>query len=89
MTTRTSAAKRRTGAGQSLPADDAPLRQEIALRAYYRYRSRGGVPGFEIEDWLVAEREVLAERAKTPVDRSGRPKSSGRAGRRPKQQPAR
>lgn len=89
MTTRTSVTKRRAGAGQSVPADDEPLRQEIALRAYYRYRNRGGIPGFEIEDRLVAEREVLAERAKTPVDRSGSPKSGGRAGRRPKQQLAR
>ena len=42
---------------------DEEVRREIALIAYYRYRERGSVPGFELEDWLAAEREVLAWRA--------------------------
>jgi hypothetical protein len=89
MTTRTSVTKRRAGAGQLVPADDEPLRQEIALRAYYRYCDRGRIFGFEIEDWLAAEREVLAARAKTPVDQSEGAPSGRRAGRRSKRQPAR
>ena len=36
---------------------------EIRLRAYEIYEQRGSTPGDEIEDWLVAEREVLARHA--------------------------
>jgi len=32
----------------------------IAENAYYRAQSRGFVPGYEVEDWLAAEREVDA-----------------------------
>jgi hypothetical protein len=41
-------------------------RPEIELRAYYRYCERGCVPGFELDDWLAAEREVLAEKGAKP-----------------------
>ena len=44
---------------------DGQLRQEIELRAYYRYCDRGCVPGSDREDWLAAEQEVLAERCAT------------------------
>ena len=37
------------------------LRQEIELRAYYRYCERGCTPGSDREDWLAAEQEVLAQ----------------------------
>jgi hypothetical protein len=37
---------------------DRERHQEIAERAYYRYLARGSQPGFELEDWLVAEHEV-------------------------------
>lgn len=30
----------------------------IAERAYYKAERRGFVPGFELDDWLAAEREV-------------------------------
>lgn len=36
---------------------DVP-REEIAARAYERYRSRGGENGHDLDDWLEAEREV-------------------------------
>jgi hypothetical protein len=36
------------------------LEAEIRLRAYQLYEQRGYTPGHENEDWLVAEREVLA-----------------------------
>jgi hypothetical protein len=44
------------------PANDTvvDLRAEISRRAYELYQERGCVPGFEQEDWIVAEREVLA-----------------------------
>ena len=36
------------------------LEEEIRVRAYQLYEERGYTPGHENEDWLVAEREVLA-----------------------------
>lgn len=35
------------------------LEQEIQTRAYELYVQRGEQPGFELEDWLQAERELL------------------------------
>jgi hypothetical protein len=35
----------------------------IAERAYYRAEKRGFVPGHELEDWLVAEREIAMLKA--------------------------
>lgn len=32
--------------------------EEIRLRAYDIYLQRGGQPGYELEDWLQAEREL-------------------------------
>jgi hypothetical protein len=40
-----------------LPAD---LESKIRLRAYEIYEQRGDVPGSEQQDWIEAEREVLA-----------------------------
>lgn len=37
-----------------VPADH----DEIARRAYELYEARGREPGFEVDDWLRAEREV-------------------------------
>lgn len=53
------------------PRNDAEtLRQEIELRAYYRYCERGCVQGSDVKDWLAAEQEALAARATrtTPRD---------------------
>jgi hypothetical protein len=41
----------------SAPSD---LESEIRRRAYELYERRGCEPGHENEDWLVAEREVVA-----------------------------
>jgi len=41
------------------------LSERIAKRAYELYLERGGRPGCELEDWLDAEREILAM-PKTP-----------------------
>jgi len=32
--------------------------QQIRIRAYEIYLDRGGQPGYELEDWLQAEREL-------------------------------
>jgi hypothetical protein len=41
---------------------DAPvdMHAEISRRAYELYEARGYTPGYEQEDWIVAEREVMA-----------------------------
>ncbi|MBO0910745.1 MAG: DUF2934 domain-containing protein [Acidobacteria bacterium] len=46
-----------SGRNGSTPAD---LEAAIRLRAYELYVERGSQPGSETEDWLSAEREVLA-----------------------------
>ena len=51
-----------TSRNGSLPSD---LEAAIRLRAYELYAKRGYVEGFEKEDWLTAEREVLARRAQS------------------------
>ncbi|MFN3920245.1 MAG: sterol desaturase family protein [Methylohalobius sp.] len=44
----------------STPPLPAEVAQMIAEAAYYRAEKRGFAPGFELEDWLAAEREILA-----------------------------
>ena len=46
----------------SAPDGDA-LRQDIARRAYGRYCERGRMDGFDVEDWLAAEQELLQDSA--------------------------
>jgi hypothetical protein len=38
---------------------EAELKAKIAIGAYYRAKSRGFVPGHELDDWLGAENEIL------------------------------
>jgi hypothetical protein len=38
----------------------ARLEEEIRRRAYELYLQRNGSPGDEHQDWLIAEREILA-----------------------------
>ena len=40
---------------------DDEIRERVALRAYELYQDRGGHHGRDIDDWLKAETEVLAE----------------------------
>ena len=47
-------------AGRVLQTPDE-LRNKIAVAAYYRAERRNFEPGGEMEDWLDAEAEVLAE----------------------------
>lgn len=54
ITQRISSDTRRT----ALPSLD--LAEEIRRRAYELYEERGCTPGREQEDWVVAEREILA-----------------------------
>jgi hypothetical protein len=41
-------------------------REQIERRAYEIYLQRGGSHGTDMEDWLVAERELLGEQDVTP-----------------------
>lgn len=54
----------RTGAGGVTgvdPGADSALRERIARKAYDLYQQRGWTDGHDLEDWLEAERIVLAE----------------------------
>jgi hypothetical protein len=43
-------------------AKKVPSLEEIELRAYEIYLKRGDADGVALEDWLAAERELLASR---------------------------
>jgi len=44
-----------------------PAEEQIRLRAYQVYLERGGLPGDPVADWIRAERDLIAEAAKTRV----------------------
>jgi hypothetical protein len=44
---------------QTLLSDD--LRARVAARAYSFYERRGYEDGYDLEDWLEAERKILTE----------------------------
>jgi hypothetical protein len=43
-----------------------PSTDEIALRAYHIFLERGATPGNELEDWVRAERELIANSSRMP-----------------------
>lgn len=45
-------------AGIEARTEPAPTHDEIAARAYQRYLERGRRDGFDLDDWLDAEREL-------------------------------
>lgn len=45
--------------GESSNGSGLDIQAEIRQRAYELYQERGYVSGFEQEDWITAEREVL------------------------------
>jgi hypothetical protein len=44
-------------------------RDKIAVRAYGYFLERGGADGWDLDDWLQAERELLDEFKKQPARR--------------------
>jgi hypothetical protein len=42
-----------------------PAPDEVARRAYFSYLNQGSRPGHEVQHWLKAEADLIAERAKT------------------------
>jgi len=47
--------------------DFAPSGDEVARRAYFSYVNEGSPPGRDVQHWLKAEAELLAERNLTRV----------------------
>ena len=50
------------GMPKSQPQNPVPVHEEIAHRAYRRYLERGSTDGYDIDDWLAAEQELVRER---------------------------
>ncbi|HEY4188028.1 MAG TPA: PRC-barrel domain-containing protein [Polyangia bacterium] len=44
-----------------------PVHQDIAARAYEKFIDRGYVPGFDVQDWVAAERELTDESGARPA----------------------
>jgi len=40
---------------------------EVARRAYFSYLNEGSLPGRDVQHWLAAEAQLLAERNRTRV----------------------
>jgi len=53
-------------AASNAKAQDSALYKRIAQRAFELYEQRGRQAGYELEDWLQAEREVRSTAAKMP-----------------------
>lgn len=45
----------------------APSPDEVARRAYFNYENTGSLPGHEVQHWLKAEADLIAERNQTRV----------------------
>jgi len=48
-------------------ADFVPSPDEVARRAYFTYVNLGAPPGRDVQHWLDAEAELIAERNRTRV----------------------
>lgn len=51
--------------------DKSKLQDEIAKVAYGLFERRGRVPGYEVQDWLDAERIVMSRREASDVKEIG------------------
>jgi hypothetical protein len=47
--------------------DFTPSSDEVARKAYFSYVNQGSLPGHEVQHWLEAEAQLLAERKLTRV----------------------
>ena len=45
----------------------APSPDEVARKAYFTYVNQGSLDGHEVQHWLAAEAELIAERKMTRV----------------------
>jgi hypothetical protein len=63
-------APRPTSATNLNPSEEAafvPSPDEVARRAYFSYENTGSLPGHEVQHWLKAEADLIAERSQTRV----------------------
>lgn len=49
---------------ETLGASEPRFGAMVAERAYFKAEQRGFAPGYELDDWLAAEREIAALRSK-------------------------
>jgi hypothetical protein len=49
------------------PVDFVPSPDEVARRAYFAYVNQGSLPGHDVQHWLEAEAQLLAERKLTRI----------------------
>ena len=47
--------------------DFVPSPDQVARKAYFTYVNQGSLPGHEVQHWLEAETELIAERNLTRV----------------------
>jgi hypothetical protein len=57
---------------ESIPTNDRPPKDDIAVRAYEICLERGAAPGHDLDDWLQAEEELVKKRGNVV----SRPRSS-------------
>lgn len=50
--------------------DDQALREEVGRRAYQRFCDRGCQHGSDVDDWLAAERDILAAKSAITADQA-------------------
>jgi hypothetical protein len=48
-------------------AESVPSPDEVARRAYFSYVNQGSLPGHDVQHWLDAEAQLIAERNLTRV----------------------
>lgn len=60
-----------------------PTQEQIALRAYHIYLERGSIPGYELEDWTEAERQLIGENGKVDQNGNGKTSENGKPRRKP------
>ncbi len=53
-----STAKKQTRKAASITPMTAENHETVRIAAYYRWEQRGGIHGFDVEDWLQAEKEM-------------------------------
>ena len=51
------------------PIDFVPSPDEVARRAYFAYENQGSLEGHEVQHWLAAEAELIAEHQRTRTHR--------------------
>jgi hypothetical protein len=60
-----------SSAASATPAQNeiefAPSPDEVARKAYFAYTNQGSLPGHDVQHWLAAEAELIAERNLTRV----------------------